>query len=419
MQYIIIGGSAAGAAAAREIRQRDANGSILMFTTDASFYSRCQLHLVASGHRTAAQANFLPHDWAQRFRVQVHHGATVVRLDVVRQRVTTAAGTEYPYDRLLLATGARSAYPPVPGLQGPQTFGFRDLPDAQALAAALPGAAHITVVGAGLVGCELAMELAALGKDVSLVEVAPIPLPLQLEEETGAMAAAALRAAGIQLYCGDRAAAVERKAEGRPVCLQLQSGRSLPADVIVAAAGVKANAELAAQAGIVTGRGITIDRYCRTSAANVFAAGDVTETEDAIVHQVMPSAIWPAAVRQGQVAGVVMAGGNDDSLVRNTGLRAAVVLGGTSVVSLGAVSMAATRGWNKLIHRYTNSRGRRCLKVFFLDGKRLMGAILWGDVTNAGVYGEAIITGRDITADLAALPDLDGARHGLEALTIH
>jgi NAD(P)H-nitrite reductase large subunit len=417
MNYVIIGGSAASTAAAREIRQRDPGGRIRLFTRDPAFYSRCQLHLLASGHRQVAQANFLPHAWAERFRIEVFHDDAVTGIDTGQQRVRTSAGREAAYDRLLIATGARTALPPVAGLAGSRTFGFRDLADAEALRAALPGGGRLVIIGAGLVGCELAAELARDGHRVSLVEMAPHPLPLQLEAETGALAASLLSAAGIDLHCQDRVARVERDAAGLPVAVHLASGTALPADLMVVAAGVKANTELATGVGITTNRGILIDRQCRTNLPAIFAAGDVTESEDVIVHQIMPSAIWPAAVRQGQVAGAVMAG-DTDSLARNTGLRASVSLCGTSVVAIGPVNQATADHWTKRVYRYRNSRGHRCVKIFFTDGCRLKAAILWGEITNAGVYGEAIINGRDIHDEQIVMPDLDGARRGIAELSI-
>jgi NAD(P)H-nitrite reductase large subunit len=120
----------------------------------------------------------------------------------------------------------------------------------------------------------------------------------------------------------------------------------------------------------------------------------------------MPSAIWPAAIRQGRVAGMNMAGG-EDTLTRNTGLRASVNIGGTSIVSLGAVQMAEKEGWSKQVFHYTNSRGQTCAKVLYRNGTRLMAAILWGDINS-----------RDISGDMPYVSDLDGAKRGVQKLAI-
>jgi NAD(P)H-nitrite reductase large subunit len=417
MRYVIIGVSAAGTAAARAIRQHDADGEIVLVGRDPQVYSRCQLHLVAAGHRSPERANFLPELWAASHRVDLHLRRDVEGIDSANRVVRTDDGAALPYDRLLIATGSRTFIPPVPGLIGPRTYGFRNLDDALAIRAELPQADRFVIVGAGLAGCELACELAGLGKQVSLVELAPHPLPLQLEELTGAMCARRIRELGVDLHCADPVSEVRRDEAGNPRSVVLGSGKELPADVVVAVAGVMANVELGTAIGAKAGRGLAIDAQCRTTVPGVYAAGDVTETEDTIVRRTMPSAIWPAAIRQGEVAGISMAGGSD-SLTRNTGFRASVCIGGTSIVSLGAVSMADKEGWQKQVFQYTNSRGETCAKVLYRDGSRLMAAVLWGDITNAGVYGETIINGRDITGDMPYVSDLDGAKRGVQKLVV-
>ncbi len=422
MRTIIIGASAAGTAAAREVRKTDPRSEIILIAEDAVIHSRCQLHFVATGRRTAEQARFLPADWADRFRVDLRLGVRVTSLDADAKTVFLDSGEKLAYDRCIAATGSRTASPPIPGLQGARTYGLRDLSDADMIRAELGKAENFVVIGAGLIGMELAMELAEQGKRVAVVEIAQHPLPLQLETETGALAAELLEGEGISLHCGDCVTAVERDHAGEPIAVRLDSGKALPCDVVVAAAGVRANVELLAEAGAEAARGVLIDDRCRTSLPDVYAAGDCTETQDVIVKRIMPSAIWPAAIRQGQVAGINAAGGSE-SLTRNTGLRASVNLFGTSAISLGAVAMAEELGWEKRVVRYTNSRGQQCIRVFFLertDAGTLMlrGAILWGDVTNAGVYGEAIINERNIADTPTPLADLDGAKRGTELLTI-
>jgi NAD(P)H-nitrite reductase large subunit len=417
MRYVIVGASAAGTTAAKVIRQQDPTGEIAVFSRDPQIFSRCQLHLVASGHRSPERANFLPDIWAENNGVTLHLGTGIERIDPDARMAYTTNGDAVPYDRLLLATGSRTFVLPVPGLAGARTYGLRNLEDALAIRDELPKAERFVIVGAGLAGCELACELAGLGKQVALVELAPYPLPLQLEELTGAMCARRLQALGIDLHCADPVQKVERDAAGYPQRVVLASGRELPADVVVAVAGVRANVELGAEAGVRVGRGIVIDAQCQTSIPGIYAAGDVTETEDAIVQRTMPSAIWPAAIRQGRVAGMNMAGG-EDTLTRNTGLRASVNIGGTSIVSLGAVQMAEKEGWSKQVFHYTNSRGQTCAKVLYRNGTRLMAAILWGDITNAGVYGETIINSRDISGDMPYVSDLDGAKRGVQKLAI-
>lgn len=391
MRHLIIGNSAAATAAAEAIRATDPQAGILLVSQDTAFYSRCQLHLVATGQRSAEQANFLPGDWAQRHQVELLLGCTVTGIDAEARQALCADGQRLAYDRLLLASGSRSFLPPVEGLAGPGTCCLRNIEDALQIRDLYQGSKQVVIIGAGLVGCELAEALVGVGHpSVSLVEMAPYPLPLQLEAVTGERLRQLMEKAGVNMYCGDGLARVERDNDGRPLQVHLQSGTALPADLIVAAAGVRANTELLSALGAQCQRGIVIDQRCQTSLADIYAAGDVTECQDSTLQRVMPSAIWPAARKQGRVAGINMAGG-DASLLEHTGLRASVSLFGTSMVSVGPV-FNIDPAWRKELFQHTDSRGRLCTKVCYTDNQQaLTAAVLCGDVSQAGLYAEAII----------------------------
>ena len=400
MNHVILGNSAAGTAAAEAIRQQDPAASIVMLSRDTSFYSRCQLHLVASGQRTEQQANFLPADWAKKYKVDLRLGQTVTGIDQEKRVVVCESGEQVGYDRLLVTTGSRSSLPPIPGMKGEGVYGLRNLEDAQQLLQIFRSKQHVVIIGAGLVGSELAEALKEVGHpSVSLLEMAPYPLPLQLEEVTGGRLRDLMQQHGVDMYCGDGVTSVERTPAGAPVAVNLKSGLKLPADLIVAAAGVRANVELLSGLGAQCNRGIVIDEGCRTSLPDIYAAGDVTECRDVTLDRVMGSAIWPAARKQGHVAGINMAGGKA-SLQEHTGLRASVSLFGASMVSVGAV-FSPDPAWEKQVYNRTDSRGRLCSKVCYTDGDGILkAAILWGDVSQAGLYGDAVVNRRRL-GDLA------------------
>ena len=391
MRHLIIGNSAAGTAAAETIRATEPQAKILLVSQDSAFYSRCQLHLVATGQRSADQANFLPDNWAVKHQVELLLGCTVTGIDAEAHQALCADGQRLNYDRLLLASGSRSFLPPVEGLTGPGTCCLRNIEDALQIRELYQASQHVVIIGAGLVGCELAEALIEVGHpSVSLVEMAPHPLPLQLESVTGERLRHLMQQSGVNMYCGDGLARVERNAEGLPLKVHLQSGTDLPADLIVAAAGVRANIELLSALGAECQRGIVIDQRCQTSLSDIYAAGDVTECQDSTLQKVMPSAIWPAARKQGRVAGINMAGG-DASLLDHTGLRASVSLFGTSMVSVGPV-FDIDPAWRKEFFQHTDSRGRFCTRVCYTNDQQILtAAVLCGDVSQAGLYADAII----------------------------
>ena len=416
MKYIIIGSSAAGTAAAKAIRKRDETGKITMISRDDFFFSRCQLHLLASGQKEKNKIKFHRDHWPQTIGMDFLAGTQVVDVDPENQTLKTDKGDLLSYDKLLIATGARTSMPPIKGLQGKNVFGLRDVSNAEAIKNAVADAEKVTIIGAGLVGCELATAFADIGKKVNLVELAPHPLPMQLEEYTGELCIDLLKKHNINVYCNDRAAEVIRDKSELPIAVKLMSGAELETEVVICAAGVRPNTEMIANIDMKVNRGIVIDKYTRTSIDNIYAAGDVTETEDVILNQIMPSAIWPTAVHQGKVAGINMTGG-DEILHRNTGLRASVSLFKTQIISIGAASKPDPK-WKKTIIRSTDSQGRHNVKVFYIDGEYLKCAILWGDIANAGVYGEAIINSRNIADDLVVLDHLNAARRGTEKLNV-
>jgi NAD(P)H-nitrite reductase large subunit len=396
MRHLIIGNSAAGTAAAEAIRERDPAARVTMLSKDTAFFSRCQLHLVASGRRSSAKTRFVPRDWAQRHGIEVRLGVEVTGIDAHQKQVLCSNGEILPYDRLLLSTGASSLMPPIAGMEGPGVFGLRNLEDAEGICGQIMGCKNVVVIGAGLVGCELAEALIkASHTSVSIIEMAPYPLPLQLEQHTGARMRQLMGEHGINMICGDSVSAIERNAAGNPCAVALKSGRILSADLVVCAAGVRPNIDLFAPLGDIGRRGIPIDEGCRTSVTDIYAAGDVTESCDNTLGRVMPSAIWPAARRQGRVAGINMSGGSE-ALTDHTGLKTSAVLCGIPLVSLGPI-FDLNPAWQKQIYEHTDSRGRLCTKVCYTqsDGS-LAATVLWGDVSLAGLYAEAIVKKRSV-----------------------
>ena len=418
--YVIAGGSAAGVAAARAIRANDSSARILMFCGDPSFYTRCQLHKVAAGEKGPMQIPFVPSDFAASIRLEVVRGCLVEGVDVKSQRVALAFGDHIPYDKLLVATGSSATLPPLDGFVGAGVFKFRDIFDALAIRDAIQGGAmRVAVVGAGLAGAELAAELALKGVDVSLVERESRPLPLQLEDESGAICTDLLTRAGIKLRCGEKVLGLSRDSSGQPVRLEMESGLPVRCEIVICAAGVRPNTSLLNGSGVKINRGIVIDSKCGTNIENVFAAGDVTESPDLISGLPGPTAIWPAAVRQGVVAGANMAGVSSE-VERITGFRTAFSLAGASFVSLGQVSKPDP-SWKKIVFRSKDQNGRKTMKVFFLDGELLRGSVICGDISSSGVYADAIINKRPLPFGedgVRELDSLEASRLGKGPLSI-
>lgn len=387
MRHVIIGNSAAGTAAAKEIRKQQEDAEILMLTADGAFFSRPQLHRVAAGEKEPDQIRFLPSDWAEHSRVAVRFRAIVEAIDAEARVVRLVDGEALPYDRVLIATGSRTFFPPIPGLAGPGSFGLRTLDDAVAIRAAVAEAERVAIIGAGLIGCELGGALAAHGKAVDVVELAAHPLPMQLNSDTGAICARHLEGQGLRLHCGEKVAAVLRDgAEGPIRGVRLASGTELPCSVVVCAAGVRANVELAREAGVAINQRVLIDARGHTNVKHVYAAGDVTE----FTGENAPCAIWPSALAQGKVAGINMAGG-EAVLEADRALRVNSMLCGVKFTCIGLTHDPG--GWTKRVEAFEDKHGQPCMEVFYQDRGVPMGVILWGDNKKAAAYQEAIRSG--------------------------
>jgi NAD(P)H-nitrite reductase large subunit len=371
--------------------------------------------MVASGRKTLEQIEFISPQELLREGIEMSIRRNVTSVDVKNQVVETESGESIAYDKLLVATGGSSRFPPIKGLAGKRVFSLMSADDATNILTASGSVRDALVIGAGLIGCEAAAALTEAGLRVSLVEIAGRPLPLQLDATTGAMCADLLARNGVEVWCNESVGEVSRDGDGNPVEVKLASGRVIAAGMIVCATGIASNVSMLDGTGIRRNKGIVIGKHCETSIENVYAAGDVSETEDVVARRITASATWPAAVKQGSVAGANMAG-VVTSLERNTGLKTAFSIFGTHAVSIGQVNPEPS--WTRRFYSGRDTRGMMFVKVLLFDAVALRGAILWGDVSNGGLYLEAIVNRRDLRHDIEYLDRLDAAKRGVEELLV-
>jgi len=319
MKLVIVGAVAAGASAAAKARRCDEDAEIILFEKGSDIsYATCGLPYYLSGVIPRRQSLLVTRAefFAKRFNVQVRTGQEVTEIDRSGRKVTvmdsaTGTRTEESYDRLILATGAEPIMPPVPGLASPFVFNLKTLEDTDRIHAFLRDKKPETavVVGGGLIGMEAVENLVNLEIDVSLVEFMPRILPF-LDPEMGEMVLQHARSKGLTAYLGEKASAIHNE-NGRGV-VKTDQGRTLPADLVIMAVGVRPNTRLAAKAGLVLGAtgGIAVDEFMRTSDPNILAAGDCIESVNLVTGKPM---FWPmgsAANKQGRAAGANAVGRN-------------------------------------------------------------------------------------------------------------
>ena len=374
MRYAIIGNGAAGNAAASAIQQTDPAGEVLIFgdEPEPAYYRPLIVDFL---HEDPNKDIFFPAGPGTRAEI----GSRVVALDADARRFTLQDGRTCAYDRLLLASGAAAIMPDIPGLPGPGAFVMRTLADARALAQAAAGAQTALVIGAGRVGLKTALALRQRGLMVAMVEQDPGLLPGHFDQEAGEILATALTARGISLFFGQKVAEVKREGD-RISSAILQDGRTLAAQIIVAAVGVRPNVELARQAGLKVQRGIVVDQELRTSSPVIYAAGDVAETTDLITGEALVSGLWTNAVEMGRLAGKNLGGAN----LKYPGAWG--VLNSLEVAGIPTVTIGLTNPPPGGDYQIQQSRRGNNYRKLISRSEVLVGALLVGDLEGAGVY---------------------------------
>jgi NAD(P)H-nitrite reductase large subunit len=235
------------------------------------------------------------------------------------------------------------------------------------------------VVGNGFIGMEIALLLADLGVATTIVGRRPWLMPRMLDPESAALAADAMQARGVELLLGVEA--TEFTGTERATGVALADGRTLAADLIVAATGVQPNVEWLAGSGIEAGWGVRVDRRLQTSAPDVFAAGDLVEAPDRATGEPYVHAIFPNAVEQGRVVAANLLGGAVD-------YPGAESINSLKHLGLPLVAVGAAEGEDEVAWRRDGA-----LRKAFLSGGRLVGFRLTGDVSGAGYLHSLLLRG--------------------------
>jgi NADPH-dependent 2,4-dienoyl-CoA reductase/sulfur reductase-like enzyme/rhodanese-related sulfurtransferase len=308
-RIVIIGGVAGGASAAARARRHSENVHITLIERgpDVSF-ANCGLpyHIGGEIQDRGELAIQTPASLRALLNLDVRTLTEAISIDRQRREVTVrslADGTTavLPYDKLILSPGASPLRPPLPGIDSPRIHTLRNLEDMDRIKTAAESARQVAIIGAGFIGLEMAEQLHALGKQLTLVELLPQVLP-QLDPEMARPLEKALRDKGVRLILGDGIEAFQPAADH--LDLVLKSGTTFPADLVILSIGVRPESGLARDAGLDLGpRGhIRVDPWQVTSDPNIYAVGDACETADPILGQRAAIALGGPANRQGRIA---------------------------------------------------------------------------------------------------------------------
>jgi NADPH-dependent 2,4-dienoyl-CoA reductase/sulfur reductase-like enzyme/nitrite reductase/ring-hydroxylating ferredoxin subunit len=304
---VIVGGGAAGVAAAEMIRREGYEAPLTMISADAD-PPVDRPNLSKDYLAGEAQDDWIPL-WPNEFyaerRIEMVLGRRVNSIDVSRRTVRLEDGSERPYGALLLATGADPVRLNVPGANDGRLLYLRSFADSRAIVDRARDAKRVAVVGASFIGLEVAASLRARSIAVDVIAPESTPLERVLGVEVGRFVRRLHEAQGVVFHLGETVTAVD----GRVVTLS--GGATLDADFVVMGVGVRPAIALAEQAGLALDRGIAVNEYLETSAPGVFAAGDAARWPDPHSGERIRVEHWVVAERQGQVAARNMLGARE------------------------------------------------------------------------------------------------------------
>ena len=396
-RHLIIGNSVAAVAAAEAIREVDETGGIVMVSREPRHvYSRPLISYWLAGKVDDRRMDWRPRSFYDELKVRAVLGKEAVRLDAAKHVVELADGGRIGYEKLLIATGGTPIVPRIKGHDAAGVFTFTEWADAERVRDFIKQrkVGRAVVVGAGMIGVKTAEALAGIGVKVTVVELAPRVLAAALDEPAARLAAGAMTRAGVELRCGAEVEAVVAR-ERHAAAVRLKGGEELPCELVVVAVGVAPNAQLArtAAGAVEVDRGVLVDDLMRTTAPDVYAAGDVAQGREALSGTKRAIPIWPGAFRQGRIAGLGMAGAEperyDGALVMNS-----VSVFGLATVSVGVAAQPPGDAEVLASERAEPPAYRKVV----LKGRRIIGAMLVGDIDRAGIFTGLIRSGTDVSS---------------------
>ncbi|MDG4754261.1 nitrite reductase large subunit NirB [Micromonospora sp. WMMD718] len=403
-RLVVVGNGMVGQRFVEALRARDTDGRwrvTVLAEERRPAYDRVRLSAVFDGV-DAGELNLHTPDAGVDLRL----GEPVTGVDRARRVVTTAAG-EYPYDALVLATGSYAFVPPVDGTDLPGVFVYRTLDDLAAIREHARGRRTGAVIGGGLLGLEAANALRLLGLATSVVEFAPRLMPVQVDEAGGAMLRRYVEELDVTPYLGVATTALRPGPDGTVAALDLADGRSLDAELVVVAAGIRPRDELARVAGLPLGPrgGVLVDTACRTADERIWAVGECAAVDGVCHGLVAPGYATAEVVADRLLGGAATFPGADTA----TKLK----LLGVDVASFGDAH-GVTPGCLDVM--YTDPATRSYAKLVLSDDARtLLGGVLVGDASAYPAL-RASVGGPLPAPPLALLAPAGGAGAGAGAL---
>jgi nitrite reductase (NADH) large subunit len=347
-------------------------------------YDRIMLSPVLAGDK--AFDDIVVHDeaWYAKHSVDLRKGETVVAIDRGARSVRTQSGSVERYDDLVVATGSRPILIPVPGAELPGVVTFRDLDDVNAMLAAARKGGNAVVIGGGLLGLEAAAGLAINGMTTTVVHLMPTLMERQLDPNAAYLLQKAIEKRGITVLTSANTNAILGNSHVTGV--RLEDGRTLPADLVVMAVGIRPNVALAKEAGLEVKRGLVVSDHLRTSDENIFAVGECVEHRGQCYGLVAP------LYEMARTLGATLAG---EIVQGYAGSATSTKLKVTGVDLFSAGDFSEGDENDEIVLR-DPSRG--VYKRIVLRDNRIVGAVLYGDTADGSWYFDLLKKSADVTS---------------------
>jgi NADPH-dependent 2,4-dienoyl-CoA reductase/sulfur reductase-like enzyme/nitrite reductase/ring-hydroxylating ferredoxin subunit len=301
---VIIGGGAAGFSCAEMLRRRGYEGSLTMLSEDED--APCDRPNLSkdflAGTAPDAWMPLKPESFYSDNKIDLELGAQVTGIDIAGRTVALAGGRTFPFDRLLIATGAEAVRPPIPGADQPHVFVLRSFADSRDIAERAKSATSAVVLGSGFIGLETAAALRERGLDVHVVSLDARPLDKVLGPDLGDFIRTLHESHGVRFHMGASISSIGART------VTLTNSLQIAADLVVVGVGVRPRTQLAQGAGLAVERGVLVNMQLETATPGIFAAGDVARWTDDATGRTLRVEHWVVAERQGQVAAENMLG---------------------------------------------------------------------------------------------------------------
>src|SRR5687767_1968182 len=382
-KLVVVGNGMAGMACLEQILKYSARFDVTVFGDETHVnYNRIMLSAVLAGEKAADDIILNSVEWYQRHNIDLRVGVRIVDADVEAKTVTGSDGSVTPYDVLLLATGSSAWMPPIEGLNKEGVFAFRTLEDTRALLERARPGVKAVVIGGGLLGLEAARGLQVQGCDVTVVHLMATLMERQLDPDGGYYLLGKMEELGINVLLGRTTTAV--LGNGHVEGVALSDDTCMDADLVVVAAGIRPNIDLALKGGIAANRGILVNDYMETSHPGIYAVGECVEHRGVCYGLVAP------LYEQGKVLAATITG-NRGPAYEGTVPAAKLKIMGVDVFSAGDWSEQ-----NAEPVRFEDRALGIYKKLTVRDG-RLVGAILVGDTSDSHRYMEWLRSDADIS----------------------